>query len=115
MSDRNTRMMKDKCFTDIQEVLCSVPSSERFVILGDFNARVASRSGPDDKWGNVCGPHGIGECNSAGQELLSFLDMNNATICNTWFCKKPQYYQTWRHLANGKWHAIDFIIVHQRD
>ena len=54
-------MVKDKCFTDVQEALRSVLSSERFVVLGDFNARVASRSGPDDEWGTVRGPHGIGD------------------------------------------------------
>ena len=47
------RIMKDNFLTDVQELLRSVPFSERFEIPGDFNARVASRSGPDDGWGNV--------------------------------------------------------------
>jgi len=31
---------------------------------------------------------GYGEPNEAGEELLSFLATNEATVCNTWFMKK---------------------------
>ena len=41
-----------------------------------------------DEWCTVRGPHGFGEMNSSGKELLDFLAMNNATICNTWHNKR---------------------------
>ena len=85
------------------------------MLLGDFNARVGLRLSEElteDEWSDVRGPWGNGECNEAGQELLSFLSMNNATICNTWF--KTQYKQSWQHPLTKEWHSIDFIIVHQR-
>ena len=41
--------------------------------------------------------------------------MNNATICNTWFTKNPLYKRSWQHPRTKKWHAIDLVIVHQRD
>ena len=59
-----------------------------YVVLGDFNARVGSR-GEKDEWWYERGPNGIGELNEAGRELLSFLSTNEATVCNTWFEKRP--------------------------
>ena len=41
--------------------------------------------------------------------------MNNSAVCNTSFTKKPVHKQTWQHPTTKKWHAIDFIIMHQRD
>ena len=72
---------------------------ETFVILGEFNARVGSLNnersrGDDDGWEDeeeehkVLRPHGYGELNEAGKELLSFLSINEATVCSTWFQKK---------------------------
>ena len=96
-------------------MLRDVPRGDKFIFLGDFNARVRSRSAVDDAWDSVRGPHGIGECNDAGKELLDFLSLNNATISNTWFSKKPIYKRSWQHPMTKRWHAIDFIVVHQRD
>ena len=75
------------------------------MILGDFNARVGSRmcnssSNPreeEDQWESVRGPHGVREVNEAGEELLNFLLLNEATICNTCFQKKSIHKYTWQH------------------
>ena len=50
----------------------------------------------------------MGEVNDAGRELLSFLMLNEATICSTWFEKKMIHRQTWQHPKLKKWHCIDF-------
>ena len=50
------------------------------IILGDFNACVGSREQSGDQWSNVKGPHGYGEVNDAGRELLSFLALNEVTV-----------------------------------
>ena len=47
-------------------------------------------------------PHGYGELNEAGRDLLSFLSTNEATVCNTWFQKKRIYKQTWQHPKSRK-------------
>ena len=113
---RSSRADKDVFFNDLQHVLCGVGRHDKFVLLGDFNARVGTRTGVDiDEWADVCGPCGFGECNDAGKEMLAFLGMNNATICNTWFTKNPLYKRSWQHPRTNKWHAIDLVIVHQRD
>ena len=86
------------------------------ILVCDFNARVGTRCGDDDDtWADVCGPCGFGGCNDTGKELLEFLNINNSTICNTWFTKKPLCKQSWQHPQTKQWHMIDFIIVHQRD
>lgn len=112
---RSTRVAKDQFYADLQQVLRTVPRGDKFIVLGDFNARIGSRSAEHDEWDAVRGPHGFGVCNDAGKELLNFLSLNNASICNTWFLKKPVYKQSWQHPMTKQWHAIDFIIVHQRD
>ena len=93
----------------------AIPPSECYVIMGDFNARVGSRLNDDDLWTSVRGPHGFGDINDSGRELLTFLAMNEATLHNTLFCKKDIYKQTWKHPKTKKWHCIDFAIMRQRD
>ena len=51
-------------------------------MLEEFNARVGSRVSGDEEWWNERGPHGHGALNEAGRELLSFLSINEATVCN---------------------------------
>ena len=77
-------------------------------------AQAIGQMSRNDEWADVRGPCGIGECNNAGKEL-SFLSLNQLTICNTWFTKRSQYLQTWQHPHTKRWHAIDFIVLHQRD
>ena len=59
----------------------------------------------------VLGPHE--ELNKAGRELLSFLSINEATICNTWYQKKGVCKATWQHPGSKKWHCIDYAIMKQ--
>ena len=76
---------------------------------------MGSRGSAGDVWGSVRGPHGYGEPNDAGKELLAFLCANKATLCNTWFSKKDIHKQTWQHPKSKKWHCIDFGIMRQKD
>ena len=78
-----SREEKDRFFDLLQEALSSIPAEECYVMLGDFNARVGSRDVGNDVWWYERGPHGYGELNEAGRELLSFLSTNEATVCNT--------------------------------
>ncbi len=54
-----SREEKDSFYSLLQDVLSSIPSKENFVLLGDFNARVGSRS-ENDEWWDERGPHGHG-------------------------------------------------------
>ena len=109
------RTEKDKFFNDLQQALDEIPPEEPYLLLGDFNARVGSRSEADEEWEHTRGPNGFAEVNEAGKELLTFLSLNEATVCNTWFSKRDIYKQTWQHPKSKRWHCIDFAIVRQRD
>ena len=85
------------------------------MLLGDFNACVGSREGSDDPWWYERGPHGHGVMNEAGNELLSFLSVNGATVCNTWFAKKDINKCTWQHPKSKRWHCIDYAIVRKSE
>ena len=76
---------------------------------------MGSRGSAGDVWGSVRGPHGYGELNHAGKELLAFLCANKATLCNIWFSKKDIHKQTWQHPKSKKWHCIDIGIMRQKD
>ena len=91
---RAQRCEKDRFFTELQRVIQSISPSDKFVVLGDFNARVGSGGGEEDLWSGVLGPHGYGQRNDAGMELLTFLALHETTICNTWFQKPDMYKQT---------------------
>ena len=106
-----SREEKNEFFDTLQHALSEVPSDECFVVLGDFNALVGSRVGEGDQWWGVRGPHRHGSLNEAGKELLSFLSINDATVCNTWFEKKAIHKQTWQHPKSKQWHCIDYAIM----
>ena len=99
-----------------EQALNEVPLNESFIVLGDFNTHVGSRNAVEvDEWEDTRGPHGCGQLNDAGRELLNFLSLNEATVCNTWFKKKSIYEHTWQHPKSKKWHCIDFAIMRRRD
>ena len=78
----SSRDEKDDFYETLQQAILAVSSNECYMILGDFNARVGSREGEDDEWWYERGPYGHGLLNEAGKELLSFLSINDATVCN---------------------------------
>ena len=75
-------------FQELECIISSVPSGEMYFILGDFNAHVGSRESADEEWSSVRGSHGFGRTNNSGRELLSFLALHQATVCNTWFSEE---------------------------
>eukprot|EP00117_Sycon_ciliatum_P031110 scpid28552/ scgid24396/ Craniofacial development protein 2; p97 bucentaur protein len=105
-----SREEKAAFYESLQSFLDSVPRSDQYVILGDFNARVGVGTAGDE-WSRVRGTHGHGVMNSAGEDLLNFLARNSALICNTWFKKKDIHKHTWHHPRYGQPHCIDYCII----
>ena len=73
-----SRQEKDTFFDELNSILSSVLAGEKYVILGDFNARVGSRQVVGDQRSRVRDPHGCGVTNDAGKELLGFLSTQQA-------------------------------------
>ena len=85
------------------------------MLIGDFNAHVASRDVYGEQWDKVRGPNGYEAINDAGKELLLFLSIHQATVCNTWFQKKAIHKATWQHPKSKQWSCIDYFIMRQSD
>ena len=93
---------------DLQSTLDSLPAGDIVLAFGDFNARLCwKRESGDDVWREVRGPHGIGTCNEAGEQLLELCAVNNLTIMNIWFKKKAVHLGTWIHPSTKQTHIYD--------
>ena len=101
----NPDEVKDKFYEDLSVLISSVPTSDKLIILGDFNARVGCDS---DSWDGVIGKHGVGKCNSNGLLLLRTCAKHNLLITNT-ILRLPTHV-SWMH-----WHFIDYVIVRRKD
>ena len=86
------REMKDDFYNVLQQALSSIPQRENL----SYWVISVHALGLDQLNGR--GPHGYGELNDAGRELLIFLSVNEATVCNTWFEMKAIHKRTWQHL-----------------
>ena len=73
---------KDNFFNYLQDVISSIPSN----IYWETLRHVLDL----EQWWDEKRTFGFGELNEAGEELLSFLTTNVATVCNTWFTKKSK-------------------------
>ena len=99
---------KDLFYHALDSVLRKACPKDKIVLMGDFNARVGSKT---DLWGDVIGAHGIGKMNSNGLRLLSTCSQHNLAITNTFFRLKLKYKTSWMHPRSKRWHLLDYIIV----
>ena len=103
---------KERFYSTLSDLIKSVPSSYKLLLLGDFNARVGR---DHSSWENVIGKHGIGRENSNGTLLLSLCSQHNLIITNTIFQQATRHKTTWMHPRTKEWHMIDYVITRQRD
>ena len=87
----NTDMAEEEFYSDPPETIRRVPSDDRLILVGDFNARVGSDT---EKWKGVLGSHGVGKCNADGELLLTPLSEYNLVVTNTLFRHKGTHKTT---------------------
>ena len=89
----------------------NIPRQEQLFIGGNFNATVGR---PIDCERQTIGRFTIGNRNSNGDLLMSFAALNDLTISNTTFQKKPHRLHTWRSNDGKPRDQIDYVIVRRR-
>ena len=89
---------KETFYRDLHNLLQHVDPKDKFLILGDFNARV---EGSFEQWKGVPGRHGIGNCNGNEHLLLEFCSEHQLAITNAPFWQKDRFRATWRIRLNS--------------
>ena len=79
------------------------------IIMGDYNAKVG-----EERHEDIVGPHGLGERNDRGEDLIGFCKEQGMVIMNTWFEQKRSARYTWTSPNGEIRNQIDFVLVNQR-
>ena len=108
----NTDETKHKFYEDFEYVISAVPIADKFIIFGDFNARVGQDSA---SWKGVLGKHRTGKRYNNGLLLLQTCAKHNLLITNTVFHLPTHNKTSWIHSRSKHWHLIDYVIVRRSD
>lgn len=102
---------KDRFYSQLHNVLSSVPKTDMLYLLGDLNARVGRKS---NTWPAVLGAHGVGNCSSNGTLLLTpaYCEFQ-LSITNTFYRLPHNYKKSSMHPRSKTWHLIDYVITRQ--
>ena len=104
--------IKDQFYGSLHEALSRISSSDKLLLLGDFNARVGMNS---EIWPRIIDTHGVGKMNSSGLRLLTLCVEHDQLISNTFFRMKNIHKASWMHPRSRHWHLIDYIIYRHTD
>ena len=108
----NPEENKETFYSQLKGALRNIPSTDKLLLIGDFNARIGREN---DKWPSALGTYGIGKCNSNGELLLALCTEFDLIVTNTMFKQKDAHKTTWTHPRSRHGHMIDFIITRCRD
>ena len=87
------REEKYKFWTDLDEVVESIPKEERVVIGADFNGHVVEGNRGDE---NVMGRYGDKARNAEGQMVVDFATRMEMAVVNTYFEKMEEHRVTYK-------------------
>ena len=85
---------KEAFYNQLASVLSGIRSTDKLLLIGDFNARIGR---DNDKWPLVMGKHGVGKCNSNDELLLALCSEFVLIVTNTMFKQKDERKTTWMH------------------
>ncbi|KAK3549324.1 hypothetical protein QTP70_034553, partial [Hemibagrus guttatus] len=100
---------KERFWSELDEVMESIPTGERVVIGADFNGHVGGGNTGDEE---VMGKFGVKERSLDGQMVVDFAKRMDMAVVNTYFQKREQHRATYKsggrrtqrkRLAKKKW------------
>lgn len=100
--------VKESFYNQLSAIVQKTPSTERLMILGDFNARVGANS---SAWPDILGNHGYGNMNDNGQRLLELCSTHKLCVPSSFFQGSSSSKVTWRHPRSKRWHQLDHVLV----
>ncbi|KAK3521658.1 hypothetical protein QTP70_014697 [Hemibagrus guttatus] len=96
---------KEKFWSELDEVMESIPTGERAVIGADFNGHVGEGNTGDEE---VMGKFGVKERNLEGQTVVDFAKRMDMAVVNTYFQKREEHRVTYK--SGGRRTQVDYIL-----
>ncbi|KAK3569279.1 hypothetical protein QTP86_026572, partial [Hemibagrus guttatus] len=96
---------KERFWSELDEVMESIPTGERVVIGADFNGHVGEGNTGDEE---VMGKFGVKERNLEGQMVVDFAKRMDMAVVNTYFQKREEHTVTYK--SGGRRKQVDYIL-----
>ncbi|MCJ8736396.1 hypothetical protein PDJAM_G00258050 [Pangasius djambal] len=96
---------KERFWSELDEVIESIPTGERVVIGADFNGHVGEGNTGDKE---VMGKFGVKERNLEGQMVVDFAKRMDMAVVNTYFHKREEHRVTYK--SGGRSTQVDYIL-----
>ncbi|KAK3526577.1 hypothetical protein QTP70_030714, partial [Hemibagrus guttatus] len=96
---------KERFWSELDEVMESIPTGERVVIGADFNGHVGEGNTGDEE---VMGKFGVKEKNLEGQMVVDFAKRMDMGVVNTYFQKREEHRVTYK--SGGRRTQVDYIL-----
>ncbi|KAK3546147.1 hypothetical protein QTP70_024471, partial [Hemibagrus guttatus] len=96
---------KERFWSELDEVMESIPTGERVVIGADFNGHVGEWNRGDEE---VMGKFGVKERNLEGQMVVDFAKRMDMAMVNTYFQKREEHRVTYK--SGGRRTQVDYIL-----
>ncbi|KIH67563.1 endonuclease/exonuclease/phosphatase family protein [Ancylostoma duodenale] len=102
---------KDQFYSQLQQVIDSLPHSEFIIVAGDTNAHVGSRR---EGWEETLGHFGHGEMNDNSLRLLTFAASKSLLIGNSYFQHPRKHKLTWRCPRGTDSAVLNYFLIPSR-
>ncbi|KAK3506027.1 hypothetical protein QTP70_018645 [Hemibagrus guttatus] len=96
---------KERFWSELDEVMESIPTGERVVIGADFNGHVGEGNTGEEE---VMGKFGVKERNLEGQMVVDFAKRMDMGVVNTYFQKREEHRVTYK--SGGRSTQVDYIL-----
>ncbi|KAK3568504.1 hypothetical protein QTP86_008606 [Hemibagrus guttatus] len=98
-------LVTSRFWSELDEVIESIPTGERVVIGADFNGHVGEGNTGDEE---VMGKFGVKERNLEGQMVVDFAKRMVMAVVNTYFQKREEHRVTYK--SGGRSTQVDYIL-----